>query len=254
MTSGCTKWQKTFKVQIPAGKLFKLNLQRDFCDRPGRFRLRPKSQNPKTNHYIWVSEGILFIKFMAKKVQINGLKGYARSTSIKLETIYEDEQMWAAKKVSKPSVKRRRRWRWWRWRVRIPRLQIRRVLSPSKFLKKLRDAYVRMMLSFEAHGEIGYGAMVLGSHMVHPPVPGRIIHNHDEEEERRFAGIRAQNFRVWGFPWFLNFLVWGLPWFLNFLISGFPWFFAFEDYKICFDFLKLIFVYYSAAFNDNFFY
>lgn len=135
---------------------------------------------------------------MAKKVQINGLKGYARSTSIKLETIYEDEQMWGAKKVSKTSktsVKRRSRWRWWRWRVRIPRLQIRRILSPSNLLKKLRDAYVRMMLSFEAHGEIGYGAMVLGSHMVHPAVPGRIIHHHDQEEEHRFAGIKAQNFR-----------------------------------------------------------
>lgn len=161
---------------------------------------------------------------MAKKVQINGLKGYARSTSIKLETIYEDEQMWGAKKVSKTSktsVKRRSRWRWWRWRVRIPRLQIRRILSPSNLLKKLRDAYVRMMLSFEAHGEIGYGAMVLGSHMVHPSVPGRIIHHHDQEEERRFAGIRAQNFRGWGFPWFLNFLVRGLPWFLNFLVLRF---------------------------------
>lgn len=134
---------------------------------------------------------------MAKKVQINGLKGYARNTSIKLETIYEDEQMLGTKKASKASTKKRSRWRWGRWRIRIPRLRVRRVLSPLKLLKKLRDAYVRMMLSFEAHGEIGYGAMVLGSHMMRPAVvPGRIIHHHPEEEELRIAGFRAQNLRV----------------------------------------------------------
>lgn len=161
--------------------------------------------SPSLKPWRQILKGILFINFMAGKVQINGLKGYARNTSIKLETIYEDRQMLGAKKASKGSSKRRSRWRLWRWKIRIPRLQVRRVLSPLKLLKKLRDAYVRMMLSFEDHGEIGYGAMVLGSHMVHPAVmPGRIIHHHHEEEELHFA---SKKILVWGLPWLLNFLV-----------------------------------------------
>ncbi|KAI0530920.1 hypothetical protein KFK09_000468 [Dendrobium nobile] len=45
------------------------------------------------------------------------------------------------------------------WRLRVsPRLRFLRVLSPKRFIARIRDAYVRMMLAFASSGAIGgYG-------------------------------------------------------------------------------------------------
>eukprot|EP01018_Ginkgo_biloba_P007071 Gb_15064 [translate_table: standard] len=136
---------------------------------------------------------------MARKVRIKGLNSDSCS-SLKLDTIFEDEQASKEKKASKAFVKNKRRRRkvcGRPWRIRIPRLQFRSVFSPLSVLKKLRDAYVRMMLSLESRGGCGYGALVLGNQMVHPAMfPGRIIDDHNEEEELRIASLRAQNIIV----------------------------------------------------------
>ncbi|XP_008784402.2 uncharacterized protein LOC120110193 [Phoenix dactylifera] len=50
-----------------------------------------------------------------------------------------------------------RRRRFWRIRV-VPRLRfLARVASPKRFLARIRDAYVRMMLSFASSGAIANG-------------------------------------------------------------------------------------------------
>ncbi|KAH9304214.1 hypothetical protein KI387_008618, partial [Taxus chinensis] len=110
------------------------------------------------------------------KTHIKELNGdRPKTTSVKLETIFEDEPV-----CSRPNgIKiRRRRIKLFgmRWRIRISKLKVRRIISPFKVLRRLRDAYVRMMLALESKGGI-----VIGNQVVYPAaMPGMIIHRHHE--------------------------------------------------------------------------
>ncbi|GLJ28449.1 hypothetical protein SUGI_0559750 [Cryptomeria japonica] len=134
---------------------------------------------------------------MARKTQIKGLNADThKPTSVKLDTIFEDEQAVSRPKGFKIRLGGRkvfgRRWKIW-----IPKLKLRRIVSPFKALKSLRDAYVRVMLSLESKGGFMCNTLMLGNQVVHPVVmPGRSIHRHNQEHELRMAALRAPNFIV----------------------------------------------------------
>lgn len=131
------------------------------------------------------------MKSMVRKGKFKGPHGYPHSTSVKLETIFEDEIPSKPKRAKRIKQSGPRRLFLRRWRIRIPKLKVVRIISPSKVLKKLQDAYVRMLLSLES--KVGYGcsALVIRNQVVHPAVmAGRIIHHQNEDHELSLAGLR----------------------------------------------------------------
>ncbi|XP_068661155.1 uncharacterized protein [Aristolochia californica] len=83
-------------------------------------------------------------------VRLDGLPGRRRKSRVEISTV---------------DASRRRRF----WRIRIaPRLKLFRIASPKRFFLRLRDAYVRMMLSF-ANSSVFSGGYGYGN-----DVPGRV--------------------------------------------------------------------------------
>ncbi|KAK8928411.1 hypothetical protein KSP39_PZI017377 [Platanthera zijinensis] len=85
-----------------------------------------------------------------------GLQGYWRRTAYRR---LDGEDGPSRRKVRSSTIElgggRRRRF----WRIRAsPRLRFLRVISPTRILSRIRDAYVRMMLAFASSGALGsYG-------------------------------------------------------------------------------------------------